>query len=363
MNPDSGNPPVAPLLPPSPPPEHPSPPSSFDLRAALLRWARILLARNPFYILSAGMLIWSMRRLSLDSRIFPDEFPQLVFNVSSFQFYEFLLAGTAIILARRRIWYDSGLLIGLENLFICVPFLLVSQALLLDNQIAAALCLAIGALAALRFRALARRLPGLNLPAVLLTTGVFLLLFNLAWPVMIRLLHKTRDLPAWDELAATLGAWQWNGLMPACVGLGLFLPKRAPALALEKGEETPFYAWRSFPLLALFSWVAGTCVHLYCISFVYGMRWEFGLLTPTVWMAAWALWRQAAGKAQRVMLFAPVACVLGAAWAGRMEMAADLALLNALGLGLLAAARRDPLAARLSFVSALLASAFDPTRL
>jgi hypothetical protein len=115
--------PITPI-PPAPPMAPP-----FDAWGAIWRWTRILLARNPFYIISAVLLLWSMRQLSLDSRIFPDELPQLLFNFSSFQFYELLLAGTAILLARRRIWYDSGLLVGLENLFICVPFLLVSQAL------------------------------------------------------------------------------------------------------------------------------------------------------------------------------------------------------------------------------------------
>src|SRR6187549_3544167 len=75
-----------------------------------LRWMKHLLARNPFYIISAALLLYSMRRLSFDSRILPSELSQLLFNLSSFQIYELLLAVTAIFLARRAIWYDSGLL-------------------------------------------------------------------------------------------------------------------------------------------------------------------------------------------------------------------------------------------------------------
>ncbi len=356
MNPDPGNPSAPSLAPSSVPPESPSAAPPLDASALFLGWAKILLARNPFYIVSAGLLVWSMRRLSLDSRIFSDEFPQLVFNVSSFQLYEFLLVATAIVLARRRIWYDSGLLVGLENLFLCAPFLLVSQALLLENQLAIALCAAGGALAVVRFRALRRELPGWNAPGALMVAGAFLLAFNFGWPVMIRMLHKSRDYPVWEALGVILNRWQWNGLMPAAVGFALFLPVRQPRMILRDGEEAPFYAWRSFPLLALLSWVAGTCVHLYCISFVYGLPWGCGLLGPTVWMTSWALWRQCHRKAQRFLVFGPMASAIFAACAGSTQTAAILSLLNTLAFGGLAAGKRDRLAAHLSLASALLAA-------
>src|SRR5579863_9290314 len=89
--------------------------------ADLGRCLRAALARNPFYILSALLLLYSMRLLSTDSRVFPTETPQFFFNFSSFEFYELLLEGTAIALARKRIWYDSGLLIGVEAMFVFIP--------------------------------------------------------------------------------------------------------------------------------------------------------------------------------------------------------------------------------------------------
>ena len=46
-----------------------------------------------------------------------------------------LLVTTAIVLARRRIWYDSTLLVGLENLLVFVPFILISQAALIDQNV------------------------------------------------------------------------------------------------------------------------------------------------------------------------------------------------------------------------------------
>src|SRR5947208_1258865 len=85
---------------------------------------RYILVGNPFYIFSAVLLLYAMRRLSFDTRLFSTEVSQLTFNFSSFQFYELLLVVTTIFLARRRIWYDSSLLLSVENLFAFVPFIL-----------------------------------------------------------------------------------------------------------------------------------------------------------------------------------------------------------------------------------------------
>src|SRR5216110_354693 len=91
----------APVPPLSPPPK----PFSY--------WAKRFLVCNPFYLVSAAMLLFGMYRLSVDRGVFTEEISQLVFNLSSLQFYEILLVATAIFLAGRKIWYDSTLLIGL----------------------------------------------------------------------------------------------------------------------------------------------------------------------------------------------------------------------------------------------------------
>ncbi len=353
-----------PPIPSAPPPV--APPN--DVWGAIRRWTWIPLARNPFYIISAALLLWSMRRLSLDSRIFTSELPQLLFNFSSFQFYELLLAVTAIVLARRRIWYDSGLLIGLENLFICVPFLLVSQALLLQNWIAFALCLAGCGLALLRVGALKRWLTELNMPPSLLWSGALLLCFNLVWPLLVRLLHKDVSVPIWDGRGLTLMSLEWNWIIPAVVALGALLPVRPLVTATMRNEEVPFYSWRSFPLLALLMWIAGTCVHLCCIGYVYGLPWRVAWLAPAVWMAAWMLWwhrdnlapENARATLSRILLFPPVLIVLASSWTGRSTMCVALAVLNALACGAIALFRPDRLARHLCALSVLLVCVFMP---
>src|SRR5438876_162304 len=119
-------------------------------------FAKRLVACNPFYPISAALLLYGFYRVSADPRFLPGEVAQLIFNFSSLQFYEVLLVLTAIFLARRSIWYDSTLLVGLENMLVLVAFILVSQAALIDQRIIWVMCLFGGILALLRFTALKR---------------------------------------------------------------------------------------------------------------------------------------------------------------------------------------------------------------
>src|SRR5436190_9694043 len=85
-------------------------------------WAKRLLICNPFFLCSAALLLFGVNRLSLDPNFLGDETRNLLFNFYALQFYEVLVVATAIVLARRRVWYDSALLVVLENGLVLVPF-------------------------------------------------------------------------------------------------------------------------------------------------------------------------------------------------------------------------------------------------
>ena len=67
-----------------------------------------------------------MNRLSVDPTFLGNETDNLLFNFFALQFYELLLVGTGLLLARRQVWYDSALLVVLENGLVLVPFMLIS---------------------------------------------------------------------------------------------------------------------------------------------------------------------------------------------------------------------------------------------
>jgi len=79
-----------------------------DSRRTIVRWLRRLLACNPFYLVSAALLLFGMYHVSLDPRFLQSEVARLRFNFSSLQLYEALLVGVAIVLAGRAIWYDAA---------------------------------------------------------------------------------------------------------------------------------------------------------------------------------------------------------------------------------------------------------------
>src|SRR6185436_888927 len=83
-----------------------------------LYWLRRFLACNPFYLVSVALLLYGCYRVSLEPKLFNNEVAHLYFSFSSLQIYELLLVATAILLARRKIWYDSTMLVGLENLLL-----------------------------------------------------------------------------------------------------------------------------------------------------------------------------------------------------------------------------------------------------
>jgi hypothetical protein len=153
------------------------------LATRLIPWLKRLLTGNPFYLASAGLLLYGMNKLSTDSRLVGAENSMLQFNFSALIAYEILLTVTAILLARRKIWYDSLLLFGLDNLFIIIPFSLVSRALFLSSSFATMMCLAGCLLAAAKFWAFKRYIPDLHLPRRLLVFGAVLLAANAFAPL------------------------------------------------------------------------------------------------------------------------------------------------------------------------------------
>src|SRR5262245_33696566 len=106
-----------------------SPPSR---RWTVWDWLRRLLGYNPFFLISAGLLLYGIYRVSVDPNFLSRDTSQLIFNYSSLQVYESMLVAVAILLARRFLWYDATLLAGLENLLVLVPFILTSEAGLMD---------------------------------------------------------------------------------------------------------------------------------------------------------------------------------------------------------------------------------------
>ena len=264
-----------------PPPFLPKlPPRNLTAEHDPYGWLKWILAQNPFYIASAILLLYAVFRLSTDSKIFAEEVSQLFFNFGSFEVYEIMLAATAVVLVRRKILYDFSLLVCIESMFAFVPFILITQASLIENEIAWVLSLAGSVLILLRFGNLKKHFGGMNFPPRLLLLGGVLLCVNVMLPLAIRYIHMksgalNRDL----RLNPTL-EMLWLFGAPLFAGLAYFLPapqKLGPHL-LQR---------RTFPMTLLSLWVLVTCAHLYAVGYIHQVAWNDWYLVPVIWMAAW----------------------------------------------------------------------------
>jgi hypothetical protein len=273
------------------PSQIPPPTSSGDIPIREIRlpsqrlsnWVKRFLACNPFYLVSAALLLYGFYRVSVDPDFLRHETAQLLFNFSSLQGYEILLVVTAIFLARRRIWYDSTLLVGLENLLVLVPFILISQAALIDSRMVWTMCLAGGILALGRSGGLRRFVGELNFPSRLAVLGLVVLACNIALPVVYRILHEYKfgTKPDWGAAYQT-NQYVWWLMLPALCALENLLPRPRPS-----GELLPQRGWLPVGLFSL--WMVGTIVHLYCLGYVYDFSLRADLVAPALWVLMWTL--------------------------------------------------------------------------
>ncbi len=264
-------------------PGHKIPLQNPRLQRRVRRWLGRLLVCNPFYLLSVALLLFGCYRISLEPALFNHEAAHLFFNFTSLQVYELLLVLTAVFLAARRIWYDSTLLVGIENLLIFVPFILISQAALINSAITWQLAVASGLIALGRAAALKHWIRHLDIPRGLAAAGVFVLIVNAALPVVYRILHESKfgTHPDWGAAFYT-NEWTWWGILPSvCVAALLTAPLRS------RDNLWPGHRWL-LPGLALL-WVGGTTVHLYCLGYVYDFLLRGDLVAPALCTLAWIL--------------------------------------------------------------------------
>lgn len=252
-----------------------------------LPWRKLMscvIATNPFFLLSALFMLQGIYLVSVDPQMSGQEQSQLAFNFSSLQVYELLLVLTALFLARRRLWHDTAVLFWLENLFVFVPFILISQAAMMENRAVwtGSLCAAASLFTILRFTSWKFYLRPLNLPAASLALGAVLLITNLAFPLHFREAIG-EDSQAWTQLSPQL--WRW--FMPVlCLAL-LAIPR-------NPDRSVGSLARRWTPLAAASIWIIATAVHLRSMDYLDGILFRMWTLAPMLWALAWVINRRLA---------------------------------------------------------------------
>ena len=246
-------------------------------------WAKKLLVCNPFYLASAALLLFGLSRISTGQLFIQEETSLLTFNFMSLQVYELLLVVTALLLARRLIWYDAKLLVTLEHLLVLGPFMLISQAALIDPELVWMFCAGAAFFVVARCLLAQRAVPTLRFPPALAWTGLAVLAVNAAWPFMYRLLHETKIGKKLDAgVAFDVHQLSWWVVLPAVIALINVLPRSRETSAASVPS-------RWVPLGFLSLWLAGTATHLYSLGYVYDFDLRREWVAPAAWVLAWTL--------------------------------------------------------------------------
>lgn len=249
-------------------------------------WAKRLLVCNPFFLCSAALLLFGVNRLSGEQKLFGDEIQNLLFNFSALQFYEVLVVFTAVVLARRKLWYDSALLVVLEQGLVLVPFMLMSQATVQYEAVrdglkfAWTLSLMGGAVALARYGAMRRWYPQFNLPPRALLLGALILAGNVALPLIFRP-RMEKDVADWQEENLVL----WYVILPLLAAGANLL--RRPS---RYGGTNPERHW--LPLFIYGLWVAGSAVHVWCVAHICDLTLQPHHLAPLACVVAWTMWNR-----------------------------------------------------------------------
>lgn len=305
-------------------------------------WLRRFVACNPFYLASAALLLFGLYRVSVDPGLFGREVLQLVFNLASLQLYELALVLTAVVLARRLLWYDSNLLLTLENLFVLVPFILISQASLINSGAVWVLCCGAAALAVGRLAAVRRWIKPLNMPTRLLAIGAITLLVNVALPITYRVLHESKvgTKPDWGA-AYSVNQYAWMIALPLVFAMINFV-------RVERGRPGPATNSGWLPLGWTMLWLSATATHLYSLGYVYDFDLKRPWTAPAAWVLSWTLWLRlrdwwpkAEERHGRMAMALPLAAAFLAVQVGTLSTGyVALVLLNICAYGMLFLRRR-----------------------
>ncbi|NQT85252.1 hypothetical protein HQ560_00720 [bacterium] len=243
----------------------PSPSLGEQWLEAVRSLSRLVVRRNPAYLVSAALMIWGVYTIlqPADPDLPPGHLPAILATLSTFQVYEFLLVGiAAFLVCRRRVMDDGATLVLIEALFVVGSFIIVDEITFGAGRIGlgSALALAAAVLAALRFGALGpvvgRRLP-LSLVGVLLL-GLFA--WNALMPAALARLNNVDD-PSVGA-AYHLGWWLLSAVALAAAGLAE-TERRGPPSTGRPFLERPIARW-----VLLGAVLLGSAIHHYGIGYV-----------------------------------------------------------------------------------------------
>jgi hypothetical protein len=244
------------------------------------RILRLIVDRNPFYLLSGGCMLAGCYLLSVALYTKAGNVGKLLVLLGTVNVYELLIVGLGLLLIRHPVFRRDGrILLALEALFLADITFTAGVLATVDARwglaVVAGLLVLAGVKVALILRPLRVREP-VRLWAFFMAQTAALL----AVPAAFKLIANTRE--GFLSPLAVYGGWWLAGLLPV---LGLVLYRRSPALTGEQGPVGETGLARVYALLPF----ASLLVHLYSAAWVYSIPFRAAFISPVVLGLAVAL--------------------------------------------------------------------------
>lgn len=270
-------------------------------------WLRTLLQHNPFYLLSAGLMLGGCLALTNSLSWSPIRLQRLLLLVSALQLYECLLIALGLfLLVRRRLRHDGGTLIAVAAFFMADVTFLSGEIANAHPGIGVVVNLI---LISVLLAKLALIYSCLSLPVAGRMFGVTFVIFAMLFSIAVLFKHldsRWGRLPAWVLYAA----W-WVVAM---------LPIALTTIRLGRDRSPPAnwgFAWL-LVLVPLVSLIA----HVSTSNFVLNVRWYNANLAPVFLGLAVALARADARVASlelrlRAQILLPIVAMILASTGGQ----------------------------------------------
>jgi hypothetical protein len=220
---------------------------------------KFILTCNPWFLSSTVVLLIGIYSLYTDPEYANDEIAKITFSFTSLQIYEFLALGTVFFFKRLKLLHDSVLLIVIGSLLLFVPYINLSHANILDEGFSLKLGLLTFTLSLFKLSLLKGFYKDLNLPPMLLFTGLLLALSNYLVPGFM---HKFNGQTLESQHFMNL---IWEVGVPL-IALSLYLT----LFRLVDGGK--LYQRKWLPLAIASCWVIVSLINFFSINYVYSIE-------------------------------------------------------------------------------------------
>ncbi|MCM8532257.1 MAG: hypothetical protein NE330_13935 [Lentisphaeraceae bacterium] len=227
-------------------------------------WQRLIITCNPWFLSSAVLLLLGIYNVQMDENFISTEESEVLFSFFTLQIYEVMALASTWYFMKKYFHHDAVLLIIIVAILSLIPYLNLSQAIHLEDQMySSSIVVSTSFLAILKFVYIKKMLPDVYLPWASLIPLVFAISLNSWLPLGFKSLNEDKSLSESKDIMETV--------TKVCIPL-LTLCAAVVIGRLKGFKEVYQQKWITITLC--FIWLLFSITHLVAIQYVYSIRYE-----------------------------------------------------------------------------------------